>query len=303
MLYSQLALKIAPLYLNIVLGYIAGKKLDVNRDTITKITFYMINPLIIFNGVLHTPIHWNTLSLPLLTFVLSSLICIVFYRFSRKIWTDSSKNIMAYSAGSGNTGYFGIPMAIWLIPQSEGTYVMSFVGMILYENTLGYYISAKGIYSAKQCLFKLFRLPSLYAFVGAILLNVLKCPIPSFYYDFINHIKGMYVVMGMMIIGLALSSLKNFKLDFKFVGMTFLAKFLVWPVCILGIITLDVHYLGLYDTQIHQALMLLSIVPLAVSTVIIASLFEVQPEKAAATVLLSTLFALVYVPLMASLFL
>ena len=48
--------------------------------------------------------------------------------------------------------------------------------------------------------------------------------------------------------------------------------------------------------------MLLSIVPLAANTVELASLFKSQPEKAATAVLLSTIFALVYVPVMTTYF-
>lgn len=84
--------------------------------------------------------------------------------------------------------------------------------------------------------------------------------------------------------------------------MTFLAKFLVWPLVILFIIALDRSFLGIYDPVSHQALILLSIVPLAINTVMMASLAKCYPEQTAGTVLLSTLFALIFVPVMASIF-
>lgn len=302
-LFTKLLIKLTPLYLNILLGYIAGKKLEANRDTITKIMFYMINPLIIFNGVIHTTIDLSILSLPLVTFIVASSLCIIFYRFSRRIWTDSSKNIMAFSAGSGNTGYFGIPLAMLLFnPQAEGIYIMALLGITLYENSLGYYISAKGTHTPSECFAKLLRLPTLYAFAAGLCINLFHLPLPEVYKDFIGHIKGVYTVLGMMIIGLGIAGLTNFKLDLKFIGMTFLAKFFVWPILILSIIALDSHFFGFYGPIVHQALILLSIVPLAVNTVVMASLMKCNPEKAAATVLLSTVFALFYVPLMASVF-
>lgn len=302
-LFANLVFKLSPLYFNILLGYIAGKKLEANRDSIAKLMFYMINPLIIFNGIIHTKMDGSILSLPVLIFTIASLMCIVFYRFSRRIWTDSSKNIMAFSAGSGNTGYFGIPMAMLIFDsQVEGIYIMALLGITLYENSLGYYISAKETYTSAECFSKVLQLPALYALLGGLIINFLHVPIPEVYQDFIGHIKGVYVVLGMMIIGLGLAGLTNFKLDIKFIGMTFLAKFLVWPLVILTVIALDVRFFGIYEPIIHQALILLSIVPLAVNTVVMASLIKCHPEKTAATVLLSTLFALIYVPLMTSLF-
>jgi malate permease and related proteins len=298
-LFISLVAKLAPLYLNILLGYIAGKKLDVSRDTVARIMFFLINPLIIFNGAVNARLNLSIISLPFLT----SVICIVFYRFSRKIWQDASKNIMAFSAGSGNTGYFGVPLALMLFDtQVEAIYIMALLGITLYENSLGYYISAKGTYGTKECFSRMLQLPAIYAFLGGLTLNVLHCPIPDVFRDFIGHIRGVYTVMGMMIIGLGLAGLTTFKLDVKFVGLTFIAKFLVWPLIILLLIALDSSYLGIYEPIVHKALILLSIVPLAVNTVVMASLMQCHPEKTAATVLLSTIFALFYVPFMTSVF-
>lgn len=297
-------LKLLPIYFNIILGYIAGKKLHLNQETIAKLMFYMISPLIIFNGVIHTKLNLSILSLPFLTFAISCTLCIIFYRFSRKIWKDSSKNIMAFSAGSGATGYFGVPLAMLVLePQLEGVYIMALLGVTLYDNSLGYYISAKGSYTSLQCLLKVLTLPTLYAFIVGVFVNVFNLPILDIYIDFITPIKGVYAVLGMMILGIGLAGLTEFKLDFKFIGMTFLAKFCVWPLLVFSVIALDRSFLGIYEPNIHQVLILISIVPLAVNTVIIATLVNCQPEKAAATVLLSTLFALFYVPFMTSFFL
>lgn len=303
-LFTVLLYKISPLYLNIFLGYIAGKKLAANRDTIANIMFFLINPIIIFNGVINTQMDKGILTLPLLTFIVASSISIFFYRIARKIWTDSSKNIMAFSAGSGNTGYFGLTLAMLLFDsQTEGIYIMGLLGISLYENSIGYYISAKGIHTASESLRKLIQLPSIYAFFLALIINFLALPVPEVFKDFMGHIKGVYSVLGMMIIGIGLAGLESFKLDVKFIGMTFLAKFLVWPLTIFTIVTLDANYIEYFSSSVHEALILLSIVPLAVNTVVMASLMKSQPEKVAATVMLSTIFALLYVPFMTSLLL
>lgn len=300
---STLSLKIAPLYMNILMGYIAGKILQANRDTVARIMFYMISPIVIFNGVLNTKLDTSILLLPFLTFAISSCLCIGFYKLSKLIWTDTSKNLMAFSAGNGNTGYFGLPVALLLFNnQGEGIYIMSFLGITLYENSIGFYVFAKGIYTAKECLRKIIKLPSLYAFLGGLVLNYSKIEMPELFTEFMGHIKGTYTVLGMMIIGLGLAGLHNFKLDLKFIGMTFLAKFIVWPLVTLAIIFLDITVFGFFSPSAHDALMLISIVPLAVNTVVIASLLDSQPEKAATSVLLSTLFALAYVPFMTAFF-
>lgn len=299
-----LTIKLLPLYCYIVFGYIAGKKLNFRQDTIAKLMFYIITPIIVFNGTLNTPLNAGVLTLPLLTFCMACSMCVIFYRLSRRIWSDTSKNIMAFSAGSGATGYFGLPLAMMIFtPEKEGLYIMALLGITLYDYSLGYYISVKGTCSAKECLERLSKLPTLYAFIAGLCFNYFQFEAPEVYKEFLVNIKGVYTVLGMMIVGVGISELTSFKIDIKFVGMTFLAKFFVWPLLMLAVITLDASYLGVYDEITHQALILISIVPIAINTVIMASMTNSQPEKASATVLLSTLFALVYIPIMVNLFL
>lgn len=304
LLIFSLAIKLIPIYLNILLGYISGKLLGAKQDTISQILFYIITPLIIFNGVIHTKITPDVLSLPFLTFTISCALCILFYYLSGKIWRDSSKNIMAFSAGSGATGFFGVPFALMIFDeQAQGIYIMSLLGVALYDNSLGYYISLKGSCSSKQAIKHVLSLPTLYAFILGLVMNLLQIPLPEAYTEFMEPMKGVYVVLGMMIIGIGLADMTKFTLDFKFIGMTFLAKFIAWPMIIFSIIWLDRTYLTFYEPISHQALILLSIVPLAVNTVVMASLIKYEPEKTAVTVFLSNLFALFYVPFMSALFL
>lgn len=286
--------------MNIMMGYIAGKVLGANRDTIARIMFYMINPIVVFNGIIHTKLKTDILILPILTFLISCGLCLVFLKIARKIWSDSLCPLVAYSAGSGATGYFGLPMALMLFDeQGEGVYIMSFLGVTFFENTLGIYIFSPERETAMQSVRKFLKLPALYALVGGLLFNLLHIPIHEIFEEFMKHVKGTYIVLGMMIVGLGLSGLTHFKIDFKFLGLTFLAKFLVWPAVILAIIFIDYHSIQFFNQTIYNALVLISIVPLAVNTVIIASLTNSYPEKAATAVLLSTILALFYLPMMA----
>lgn len=301
--FMSLIVKIIPLYLNIMMGFIAGKKLQACRETIARIIFFMITPIIIFNAALNVPLKANVLTLPLLTCAICCSLCLLFYRISLLVWEDSTKNLMAFSAGTGNAGYFGLPVALLLFSADvEGLYIFLLLGMTLYENTLGYYILARGQNTAKDCFFKLFKLPALYAFSTGLLLNGLSVPIPEVFEDFMNHIKGTYTVLGMMMVGLGLSSLDRLKIDEKYLSLTLIAKFLAWPLAALTINYLDQNFFGIYTHDIHQALLLLSVVPVGVNTVILATMLRSKPEKASVAVIVSTILAIIYVPLMVSLF-
>src|SRR5690606_228432 len=129
-LISTLLLRLVPLYMNIVLGVLAGKMLNTSRDTIARLIFYIINPLIVFNGVLNTRIDTSILLLPVCTFLISVSLCLIFYVLAQYVWKDSMKNLLAFSAGTGNTGYFGLPLALMLLSdQGEGIYIMALLGV------------------------------------------------------------------------------------------------------------------------------------------------------------------------------
>ena len=298
-MYFQILEKLSPLYMNILLGYLASRILKTPRDTIATLMFFLINPLVLFNGIIHTKIDVSTLSLPIIIFCIASALCFIFYKIGKKIWSDSTTNLLAFNAGTGNSGYFGLPLALILFDnQGEGVYLMSIIGLGLYDNSVGFYACAKGNFSSKECLKQIAKLPTIYAFAAGLIFHYLAIPIPTIFKEFMCHIKGTYTVLGMMILGLGIATLRNFLLDIKFITLTFLVKFLIWPLTIFTLIFLDKNFFCFYNDTIYQALILLSIVPLAVNSVVLASLLDTQPEKAAAAVLLSILFALLYVPFM-----
>lgn len=298
-IFSTLLFKIFPLYVIIFMGYVAGKYLKSNRETIAQLLFVLITPVIIFNGVVNTKLDSSIILVPVISFGISTALCFLFYYLSKLVWQDKTRNLMAISAGSGNTGYFGLPVALMLFDnQGEGIYIMAMLGVTLYESTIGFYILAKGTNTTKDCLIKLAKLPALYGFAGGLLCKYFNWFPPLMFEELIDHMKGTYTVLGMMVIGLGLATVNSFKMDYKFIGMTFFAKFAAWPLAALAVILIDGHFLHFFDQQVYAALLLISIVPLAANTIILASILRNHPEKSATAVVLSTVFALVYTPFM-----
>jgi predicted permease len=296
------AAKLLPLYGNIFIGYVAGRWTQLDQRTIARFMFYLISPLVIFHATWHVPLDLNLLSLPLITFFLSSFLGLAFYGLGGWLWPSDLKNIAAFSAGSGATGFFGVPLALTLLgPSLEGRYIMAALGVTLYDNSVGYYISMRTTQNALSCLKQIAQLPSIYAFLAGILFNLFQIPDHTIYNEFIQPIRGVYFVVGMMLVGLCLSELSSFKLERMFTLITFGAKFIGWPLLAWGLILLDSHYLHWYSLCDHHILILLSFVPIAINTVVMAALNECHTDKVAATVVLSSGFAMLYIPIIASL--
>ena len=298
-IFSLLLLKIIPLYFSVAIGFASGRLLHVDRDSISRLVVYVIVPIVFFRGGMNTAMSWDIASLLVVVFLLCVGLCLAFYAIGRRIWSDATANVLGLAAGQGNMGYFGLPVAMLLFDaQTVGIYMVMIIAMIVQESTLGFYITARGKHTPMDAIKKLLKIPTLYAYSAGLIGNQLGWQIPAFLAGFFDHVFGAYTLLGMMIVGLGLASVRGFAIDLRFVSLAFLAKFICWPALALLVVNIDTHWLGLYSEQTHHALILVSIVPLAANSVAIASILDAHPEKAATAVFLSTLIALFYVPLM-----
>ena len=303
-LFFILLLKIFPLYVNIILGYFSTKLLDVKRESIASILIYILGPIVVFSATLSVKIDMSILFLPVFFYIFCSAIAFISLYIFGKSWNDPSGNILAFSAGTGNTGYFGIPLAIiFFPPYLADIYIFTVLASLLYESTTGFYVTAKGNFTVKESLNKMLKLPILYAFILGVILNLLGVGIPTEISSYTAQFKGAYGILGMMMLGMGLVGLqKGSDLDVKFISITFIFKFIFWPLAILGVIYLDRDFYMFLNEDLYKVMFLFSIVPLAGNTVTLAVLLNAKPEKASFTVLLSTIVSVVYIPIVLALY-
>lgn len=116
-----------------------------------------------------------------------------------------------------------------------------------------------------------------------------------------DNLRGAYSILGMMIIGMSITSFRGLVGNVRFTALAFFGKFVIWPLVATAFWWLDSQVLGIYEPAVHKAIFLISITPIAANTVVIATLLDTSPRQAAGTVMLTTLFALVFIPVMISL--
>jgi malate permease and related proteins len=300
--FFVLLAKISPLYVIVFLGYVAGKKFRVDRDSVSTLLIYFIAPVVVFNGVASAPSEQKYLFLPLLTFVLACAISLIFYIAAGKSFKGSERGLIGFMSGTGNTGYFGLPVILALFgTRLQSIAILATLGFVLFENTLGYYYIARQGLTAKQAMTKVLKLPAVYAYALGVVANIIGYHPPTSVADNILYFRGAYVILGMIIIGIGLASVTKASVDRELLKIAFAAKFVAFPVAMICLKILNTK-LGYYSNDVMSVLVTLSAVPLASNTVSFASQLKVHPEKAAFTVLLSTIFALVYLPIIVAIF-
>ncbi len=115
------------------------------------------------------------------------------------------------------------------------------------------------------------------------------------YEAMIINFKGVFVVLGMMLVGLGLSDVTSLKIYLRFVGLSFVAKFLLWPILILGFIFIDQNLLHQFTNEVHNTFLLLSVVPIAANSVAYATTLKNNPDKVAISVFFEyTIFLDIY---------
>ena len=303
-IFSIVFFKTVSVLLSVIIGFLAGKYSNVERDSIASLLFYFISPIVFFSIPAGTTLTLSALSITLVTFTIATLLCIAAYYIFGMYWQDHTRNILALSAGTANSGYFMLPIAAALFDDyTLSIYMMAVIGVTIYETTVGYYICARSFSSTKDSIIKVIKLPILNAFVFGCILSFSGFTLPNFLDDFTYNMRGAFSILGMVMVGLGLSTLKKFEVDVKFTLAAFAAKFLLYPLFINIFILLDRFFFGWYDTNYYNALQLLSTAPMAANIIVIASLQKFHPERVAASVLLSLLFVLIYAPVMVSIFL
>jgi malate permease and related proteins len=292
-------IKLLALFCLIGMGFLARRVLDIDRTSIAKLLFYVLAPLVFFSAIGKLKPDISLFILPLITALISSSVAYFVLTTSKSHFDGSTGAILAFSSANSNVGYFLLPI-VWEIfnEKAAGIFVIMVLGNTLYENTIGFFIASRGHFTVKESIYKVIKLPVIYAIALGFIISVSKeLYIPQMFDDMLLNVRGAYATLGMMMIGFGLADIKDYKLDLKFIGASFIVKFLIWPIFALALVMIDKYLTHMYDPVVHNMLILFSTAPLAANNIIISTVLDSHPERVASAVLASTIFALFYIPL------
>ncbi|MGO2132803.1 MAG: AEC family transporter [Halomonas sp.] len=280
----------------VALGIFAARQLSVDPRPIATLLIYLIAPLTFFRGLVlggPTPAY---LLITATLFATACCVALLVNAVARRLLPADESAVLAFSAGTGNTGYFGLPVAIVLLP-SEGVtlYLFAVLGVTLYEFTLGFYLSARGRFSVRESLLKITRLPLIYAFLTALLFESINFEVPPSVMRGLEVFPAAYTLLGMMIIGMTLGRVSPREFDLRFIGACVGVRYLLWPALMLAAVIAIQASIGL-SQDLAMALLLIGVVPMAANVVVVAMELGIAPEKGALAVLLTTLAAPLLIP-------
>jgi malate permease and related proteins len=291
--------KLLPLYILIGLGIVAGNWLNIQREPIAKLLLYIVVPAVIFYGSATVEINQGIIMLVPMIFVIAVVLSTLSWLLARVLVQDHrSCSILGFTCGTGNNGYFGLPLAVALLGEKAfPIVVISGMGFLLYEVTFGFLWMAGGPQGIRLAVSRVLKFPLPYAFALGILWNLSGWPLPQVLVDLGQGFRAAYSIFGMMFVGLSLPHVRHLFSDVRFTLLAIVAKHIGWPLLAWVLVLIDRTWLHLLTPIQTQVLLVLAVVPLAANTVAYATEFKLHPEKAAAAVFISTAATVVLIPI------
>jgi hypothetical protein len=292
---------ILPIFILIGLGYFLSQKFEFDIFTLSKLNFYLFVPSFIFVNLYSTVLDITMFKIAFFYIIYLALNDFMARLIGRLRGYDVAlinaiKNAVVFS----NTGNIGLSLIILVF--STGNFVMGGTTPYLLEaqtiliialvinnvttNTIGFYNAGRATMSFKHSLKKILTMPSIYAIPLAFLLKSTTIDVTSlFIWPALIYMKNSLVATALITLGVQLSKTKIEFRDMK-VYLTVVVRLVVGPILALALIAVF-GFTGI----IAQVLFIISALPPAVNTALIAVEFENHANFATQTVVVATLFS------------
>jgi predicted permease len=162
-----------PILLIAGIGYLCGKFLHIDPNTISKIIFYIFSPCLIFDLLYNSHLSNDSmLRMVGFTTTLAVVVIIVTYLLGRFLKLNR-KMIAAVvlTAFATNSGNFGLSLNLFALGESGLAQAsIFFVTSALLTYTVGVMVASLGTASFKDSLIRLLKVPSIYALFFSLLI-------------------------------------------------------------------------------------------------------------------------------------
>lgn len=285
-----IAISILSIYAFILLGFMAKKMLkeQMNEKGMILMSIYFLQPMLSFWGLSTKPIQVELLEAPF-WYLTISFICILISALIGRLFFNNDikeKSIITICVVLGNTGNLGIPLGMALFGEASILY-MSMINLtnVFVVYTLGVFFYSRGNCSIKQSLLNIVKLPVIWFAALAVLMNILDIKLHPAMQTPLQMGAYCTMVIQLVIFGMYLYNIKLRSINYKLLLHVSVIKFLITPLIagwiLYGLLELDPMLATLVFIEL--------IVPLAVTNVNLAALYECKPLDVTAMVFFTSL--------------
>lgn len=297
---------ILPIFLLVGLGYIFGRKLGPDINTLTKLNLYALVPVFTFVYLYTSDIPADMLKVLAFAVIMLAACSALSLAVSRIMGFDKGKKYaFINSVIFYNSGNIGIPLITLVfssapfIMDGQTPYlelaltsqIMILVTQNITTNSIGFYNAGRAKMDLRRSLKKILGVPTIYAVPAAFLLKLVPYDLTLLpVWPSLDYMRNALVAVALLTLGVQIYRTKFDKLDKGVILSAFIRL-----VCGPAIAFVIIRMLSL-DGVIAQAVLISSGVPTAVNTALIAVDYDNYPGFASQTVLLSTLLCTLTLP-------
>jgi len=289
-------LSIAIIYLFIAIGYVAKMRIkdEFNEKGIVKLNIYFLLPMLAFWGLMSKKIDLSVVQVPLLYLFITFISFFIALFIAKRFFKDKKDvSIVSMASVTGITGSIGIPIGITLFSQHSVIYtsLINTVSMV-FVYTVGVYIYSRGSFGILKSFINVFKMPIIWASITAITLNISNISLSAPLFKALKMGAYASIVLQLIIFGAFLYKTKITKIDLPILNTVLSIKFILIPLTAYAVLS----FVTLPPIAFHSLILEL-IVPLAITNISLASLFDCKPQIVTSLVFISSLVFVPYVML------
>ena len=287
-LVSTFANNILPILLLGSAGFALGKLLHVESRTIGRVVFYVFSPVLIFDLLIQNQLDFSeALSVILLTVCTVSIMGLLTYLLGSLFKLERSALIaILVTTMFANTGNYGLPLVSFAFGEQALSYAgIYFVTTTFLFYTLGVLIASLGHMDLKDAALGLFRIPTMYAVLLAIVIIALKIEIPGPVDRAIQLAANGTIPLMLILLGVELTRVE-FSGSLRALQLSVVLRLLVAPFVALVLA-------GLFGIQsfARQGSVTEASMPSMVSSTVLATEYNLDSRLVTAIIFVSTLLS------------
>jgi malate permease and related proteins len=280
---------ITPVFILIGAGAFLHRKFKFDLNTLSKLTTYLLLPVIGFVNIYESRISAEML-LSIFFFWACQSISLIFltegfsriFKFDKRLASTYKNSVVL-----NNSGNFGLPVSQLVfvgnpVGQSIQILMMVFQNLLTYTYGLINSISANTT-DYRGILKEFLKIPILYALLLGLILHAFSIPLPDFLWNPINSVADAFLAVALITLGAQSAYLKFHKLSLPLV-LSLSGRLIISPVVALVII-----FALKLDGTLAQGLLIASSFPSSRNSALFALEYNNYPEYAAQTVIVSTI--------------
>ena len=287
-LFSVFASDLLPIFVIAGAGFALARWLNASVVTLTHIVFYALLPCFAFRLLISSVATGRQFGLMVLLALLVMLamaavgaLLSLALRLSR---AESTVFLLVVMFSNG--GNYGLPVVSFAFGEEALSYgtVFFLTGSVL-TNTVGAFLAAAGRRSLRTAATSVLRMPAIYGMIAAGVVLATGIPVPTPLLRPVTMLSDAALPLMILVLGMQLeraSAPKRLGLVAAAVCVSLVAA----PLVALGLTSLF-HVTG----AARQAVVVLSSMPVAVATTILAVEFDASPDFVTSAVFLSTLLS------------